>query len=238
MRRQLHESVLALRQQLCNTVMKPDRLTQVAIPVVGVHGGGRREDRLDNALCHCGIQRDAGLDAGSDRPSSRSRCSRRLPRRRVRGVVDREGPYLDAVTIAHRGELLHADGSPLTMVCAGPLTAAMLIAAPHGCRRGCRSSAPQQDGRHGSRPTQALSAWRVAPPLWRRQSGSAPRRHRRRRSLLGSGRSPRREQCRSCRNISASDNHHREQHRLDHVDPVQRGRCGVLSKTSRTDQPV
>ena len=123
-----------------------------------------------------------------------------------------------------------AAGSPLMMVCEGPLIAAMLNAVTPGLQARLQFVGAQQDRRHAAGTAQAA------------QRLTAPRHHL---GGLGQGKHPG-DIGRGDLALGVADhrvgnnavaaqhlgqrNHHREQHRLDHIDSIQRRGRRVLTQ--------
>ena len=102
---QLHKRALTGGQTLNQSVVEPDRLAQVAIPVVGVHRGGvERVGR--KSFSHGGVQRDTGWRRIQVGQLGQQALAQGFDLSRMRGVIDGDGPDLDAVAVTDRGELL------------------------------------------------------------------------------------------------------------------------------------
>ena len=95
MRRQLHKRALTDGQQPRHTVMKPDRLPQVGIPVTGVHGGGVQRITRDRAgtVEYSGTRAGRGLRPGQ---LAQQLLTQWFDLSRMRRVIHRDGPDVDA----------------------------------------------------------------------------------------------------------------------------------------------
>ena len=116
----------------------------------------------ESCFSHCGIQRDAGGHWSQVGQLGQQALPEWFDLSRVRGVIDGDGPDVDAVTLTGRGELLQRGGGAADDGVGGAVDRGDAQLLTPGPQEWLQSIGAQQDRRHGTGTTQG--AQRLTAP--------------------------------------------------------------------------